>query len=62
MSRCQHRNYRRGRERGCFHCTQWADLNDTNAAIDRRWEEEGRCFRCATIHGDQPCPAAEVRS
>lgn len=56
MTRCRHANTNRGRERGCHHCTQIADLRDTNAAIDARWKAEGRCFTCAEIHKGQPCP------
>lgn len=33
VKNCQHKNYKKGRERGCYHCTQWANLYEANAYI-----------------------------
>jgi len=31
---CQHKDYARGRERGCYHCTQWANLLEAKRYAD----------------------------
>jgi hypothetical protein len=34
MKQCQHRNYIKGRENGCYHCTQWANIHDAHRYLN----------------------------